>query len=197
MRTLLLTAAVLALSLGVGVAQRGATTPPSDYGIGNTTTSPNSNVGNSPSTSPDQNQAITDTRGSTTGDNRARDYNPGTAGSGYSQNHSTALGQGTTGASESTSATAGRRLPKKSTGKGVPNHARGRRASHKGQQQSYMAPVYPEQGPSTTEAPGPATGVKPTAKAKRGGKGNYSGRKAKSSGPSSSQQPSSSEQPPQ
>lgn len=188
MRKLLLLAAMLMLSGGVAMAQRGATTPPSDYGIGNTTTSPNSNVGNSPSMSPDQNQAVTGTRGSTTGDNRARDYNPGTAGSGYSQNHSTALGQGTTGASESTSATSGRRLPKKAKGKAASTRAHHKMAGNKPQQQSYKAPVYPEQGTSTTEAPGPATGVKPTSKAKRGGKGNYSGTKSKSSGPGQNQQ---------
>ena len=183
MKRIILLSAVLLLG-GVVLAQNGAAPPPSDYGIGNQTLSPNSNVGSSPSMSPDQNQAITDTRGSTTGDNRARDHNPGTAGSAYPQNHSTALGQGTTATSESTSATAERRLPRKpAKGKAATNTAHRKRAGKKKAQQTYLTPIPPDQGPSTTEAPGPNTGVKAKHKTPQGGNGNYSGTSPKSSGP--------------
>ncbi len=195
MRRLLLLASVLLLSAGVALAQRGATTPPSDYDIGNSTLSPNSDVDNNPSFSPDQNQAITNDRGTATGD---RYPNPAFAGSSGQKTASTAQAQGDVGGTGTTAATSGRQLPsgtkaansKTAAARNGANSrragARARRSKRTGQKntanQAVTSPVYPTGGPSTTEAPGPATGVR-GKKIPQGGNGNYSGTSTKSSGP--------------
>jgi hypothetical protein len=148
-----------ALAGSMALAQQ---SPPAATGIGNQTTSPNSNVSNNPSMSPDQNQASTETRGSTTGDKG----NPDLAGASGSQTSSTANAQGTEGATGQSSATAARQH---AYGKDTRHHPQRRKrkgaangSNQRSGQETYQAPTPPTSGPSTTEAPGPATGSGPT-----------------------------------
>ncbi len=171
MRNLAVLMSMCVLAFGMALAQRGAETPPSDYGIGNSSLSPytnDSSVGNSPSYSPDQNQVITNTEGSATGD---RYPNPAFAGYPAAGSASSALAQGDVGASGQTSATSGERLPlraaqtangkqSQTASKARPRRkAQARKRQSKRGQQTVSVPLPPEEGPSNTEAPGPATGV--------------------------------------
>ncbi len=181
------------LASGMALAQSGAETPPSDYGIGNSSLSPytnDSSVGNSPSYSPDQNQVMTNTTGSTTGD---RYPNPAFAGYPAAASASSALAQGDVGATGETSATAGERLPSAAAQSAQPaaqsakktrpqRRVQARKRQTKRGKQTVSVPLTPEEGPSNTEAPGPATGVR-AKKVPQGGMGNYSGTSTKSSGP--------------
>lgn len=160
------------LAAGVAFAQQ---PPPSSYGIGNSSLSPNSDVGGGPSLSPDQNQAMTNAEGSTTGNQYP---NPAFAGSSGMQTASSANAEGTAGVSSSTSATAGRRLPHSGTTAASSNVHK--KTNHPGH---YRAPLYPFSGPSTTAAPGPDTGFKGNKRVPQGGFGQYSGTSSHSSGP--------------
>jgi hypothetical protein len=171
MKRVLMLAAALVFAAGFLAAQNGAAPPPSDVGIGNSTMSPTGS-GAAPSMSPDQNQRMTNQQGSTTGD---RNQNSGLAGSSGLQTGSAANSEGTTSTSSSTSATAGRRLPHAKGAAKANRKQKGTTQSGDGQGNTVSSPVYPSGGPSTTEAPGPATGVTGNRNVPQGGNGQYSG----------------------
>lgn len=174
MKRILLFTAVVCIGTVVGFAQM---PPPAATGIGNTATSSNSNINISPSFSPDQNQASTNSRGSTSGDQ----MNPDFAGSSGAQTSSSTLSQGPTGRTGATSATsAGRRsqvnnATKRNNGGNVNSVPRlqqqaaesgKQKPSHNSQQQNpsqksdqITVPLPPTEGPTTTESPGPLTGL--------------------------------------
>lgn len=149
----------LAATLICGCLAVAQQTPPADgIGLGETQHTTDSNASGTPTVSPDQNQAITGTRGSTKGTSNE----PGFAGSSGAQSGSRMNSQGTGAASSSTAATDARRRTSSR-----------RKAKHQGQsraqgQQSASKSgsgtdqlLAPNMGPSTTEAPGPNTGNRP------------------------------------
>ncbi|MFB3815257.1 MAG: hypothetical protein ACE14L_14210 [Terriglobales bacterium] len=108
----LLLGTVVLLRPGLAVAQRAATLPPSDFGIGNQSLSPDAGAyggaNNSLSFSPNINQIITNTTGSAVGNQYP---NAAFGGYGTAQTSGIALAQGATGATQDASASAGLWLP--------------------------------------------------------------------------------------
>lgn len=158
MRTLISVLSGLALCACMSWAQQ---PPPADgVGIGTAHMDNTGNGSGQPTIDPAQNQALTGTRGSTTG----RNQNPVFAGSSGARTASSMNSQAS--ASGSTSATAARRRAserlrgaQKKSAKGAntgPQQSAGTSSTGAGEDKL----LAPNMGPSTTEAPGPSTGNK-------------------------------------
>lgn len=171
MRTIFTAVAAVFICAAMACAQQ---SPPADgVGIGNDHLSPNGTTSDVPSMSPDQNGVMTDSNGSTTGDKGI----PAFAGSSEDVTATRMNSQGTMGARGSTEATAARRRANRTNQPATqtqPPMKPGQRAKNKkpnrtaknanasaGKRTYQDKLLGANMGPSTTEAPGPSTGVQP------------------------------------